>query len=555
MPPLELLVVAEPPPVDDAPCEEQPISAHAPSAASRAESRASISGTPGDAGQLLDGGGEVDLRLVELDRDRERPHVRLVGRARLTPDDAPDREPHLVRSSEDVEVELDPRADVELLPGEEQGADGAEITNERELEIGGVAHLSGLDVERVAGEVPEIPAPIPGVVRVSALHRLTIAEVGARRTTRSPGGGSASATLMAMGVVGTLLDWLRGEPEPVIVREDRPEDPALPRDPYRSGARRVGGSLTPSRLERFAGYGVLRTFDGDDLDYARHLLEAPDGERLALSCFDVDDAAADPFFRLRFDEARVLLRLRHPSLARVIELGREGDVCWHLAAYPHGLTLAELDTPVGPPAMRARLRLLLAAFADAAEGLDSAHTDPDDAGFPLGCYYRCLTPSALLLGVDGRCSVVDWGVHDLLAAHRRSSGLEGAAGVYEWRSSALALLRYLAPEQALGRAVNRRADVFALGVMLYELSTGTHPFSGQGVLETLERIAHAEAPPPAGRVEGYPDDVASLLARALAKDPAERPTAGEFARHLRDALAGSESDERARAERRHERDE
>ena len=151
-----------------------------------------------------------------------------------------------------------------------------------------------------------------------------------------------------------LRAWVRRQP-PAPAPEPSAPLPAKPRElgrlgPYRDGAEREEADLAPDSrsswpgpLARFEGYEVLHTDRGPP-GYARQLIMPPGrpGERLSLACFDARTVDDDPYFALAFDETRIHALLRHPRLARLLGLGRDGGIYWHLAAYPPGITLTRV---------------------------------------------------------------------------------------------------------------------------------------------------------------------------------------------------------------------
>jgi serine/threonine-protein kinase len=342
-----------------------------------------------------------------------------------------------------------------------------------------------------------------------------------------------------MGPLASFLRWLRTPP--AALSAEPPSGPVTRGEgPYRRAA--PAASSAPASLvdgiARFRDLPVLETFATDGAGYARYIVHPPGGPRCAVACFELPDDY-DAFFAARFDDLRILTRLvRHPAVARVLELGQEDDLCWHLAAYPPGKTLRDVEAQVRYGAAAPGLDVVVAAFADFADGLHAAHTHTTQAGVRLGWCYRTLRPEVLLLTHEGRGVVVDWGLSELVDAHRsRSSAPGGVTGVESISDLQRAALRYFAPEQVYGKPVDGRADVFALGVMLHELTTGDRLFVAESDLGTIERVAKQEAPAPSDLVEGYPPELSALVMRALAKDPAERATAGEMAVGLREVLA------------------
>ncbi|MBL8612374.1 MAG: protein kinase [Myxococcales bacterium] len=219
--------------------------------------------------------------------------------------------------------------------------------------------------------------------------------------------------------------------------------------------------------------------------------------------------AEDPRFReMLVNEARVASAIHHANVVAIRDVERVGDDVVLVMDYVEGGGLSELvlEGEGLPPAIAIRVVL------DACAGLHAAHEATNDAGVPLHVVHRDVSPHNVLVGIDGVARVTDFGIAKCLAESRDASTTGSVKGK----------LAYMAPEYVGGGEVDRRADVFALGVVLWEALAGARLFRGKSDAETLDRILrHHPAPPP--RVD---DRVAAVVARALAKEPAARyPTA------------------------------
>ena len=238
--------------------------------------------------------------------------------------------------------------------------------------------------------------------------------------------------------------------------------------------------------------------------------------------------ALDPeLLRMFLDEARLSATLTHPHVTEVYDVGTEGDAPFFAMEYVHGANLRELmrahdrkhaaTLPLGPA---------LAIVAAAADGLHHAHERLGPGGEPLGIVHRDVSPSNVLVSYDGAVKVSDFGIAKW--AYQRTRTQEGTLK---------GKFAYMSPEQCRGRSVDRRSDIFALGTILYELTTGAPPFSAESDLEILNQIANGAAEPPAWpATQGtYPPALSAIVMRALAPDPD-----GRFAtmRDLQVALEG-----------------
>jgi serine/threonine-protein kinase len=248
--------------------------------------------------------------------------------------------------------------------------------------------------------------------------------------------------------------------------------------------------------------------------------------------------AADPVFRAMFlDEARISASFHHPSIAQVFELGEiEGELFIALE-YLHGealsawleIRLSQGNGPLAPG---------LAAYLGAriAEGLHHAHEAKDDKGAPLGIVHRDVSPQNIFVTLDGEVKITDFGV-------ARARDRMVSTGHGHWRGK----LAYAAPEQ-LEREdeLDRRVDVFALGVVLWEMTTGERLFRAENDLATMRRIADGYRVHPSSVIDGYPAELESMVMRALAHDRDQRyATMRELAEEL-DAFARTNGGHAAR---------
>jgi eukaryotic-like serine/threonine-protein kinase len=234
----------------------------------------------------------------------------------------------------------------------------------------------------------------------------------------------------------------------------------------------------------------------------------------------------ETFVNMFLDEARVAARISHPNVATVFELGKHEDTYWIAMEYLHGEPLREvmrrteeLGQPM-PPEIACRV------IADAAEGLHAAHELLGKNGEKLGLVHRDVTPHNLFVTYDGNTKVVDFGIAKFTSrmANTRAGTLKGK-------------LAYMSPEQVAGEPIDRRTDVFALGVVLWELTTGQRLFRMESDLDTLAKVQECAVPRPSTIVRGYPIDLEKIVMKALAKTKNERyRTAREFSRALQSLL-------------------
>jgi eukaryotic-like serine/threonine-protein kinase len=288
----------------------------------------------------------------------------------------------------------------------------------------------------------------------------------------------------------------------------------------------------PGWLPAWQGYALVGTVDDDGHGYARHFIEPPGepSKRLALSCFD--ESALDDMLVHGLDEVRVVDRIVHPNVARLLDMGNHGGVLWHLAEYPRGDTLEALMARAERRGEPLDLGAMVEAFAQFAEGLAAAHETRMEDGTLLGFCYRGLCPDSLLLATEGPCKIVDWGISDVRRAHLRNAVHADAPSPL---GPVVSPLGYLAPEHVRALPVDGRTDVFVLGAMLHEVTTGHRPFAGETLFETVKKVLSQPAMPPATLVPGYPAELSDLVLRALDKSPDTRMGVRALAEGLRRA--------------------
>ncbi|TSC31696.1 protein kinase [Corallococcus sp. Z5C101001] len=232
----------------------------------------------------------------------------------------------------------------------------------------------------------------------------------------------------------------------------------------------------------------------------------------------------DEFVRMFLDEARIAARLAHPNVVQIYDLGAEGDTFFIAMEYIHGVDARRLwkrsETAGRPLPVPLVCRILLEACA----GLDYAHKKPDATGRPLDIVHRDVSPQNILVTFDGGVKVVDFGI-----AKAADQATVTRSGVLKGKYS------YMSPEQAAGQRVDRRSDVFALGVVLHELLTGGRLFKRPSDMLTLSAVAECHVPVPSQVAPRVPVELDTIVLKALAKEPDARY---QHAQDLQLALEG-----------------
>nr|PZM93196.1 MAG: serine/threonine protein kinase [Pseudomonadota bacterium] len=217
------------------------------------------------------------------------------------------------------------------------------------------------------------------------------------------------------------------------------------------------------------------------------------------------------FIRMLINEAKLTVALTHPTIAQIYELGEVDGRYFISMEYVEGATLHEvmyLARHMGRPL---GLEQSIYICLEVLRGLDYAHKRTDGAGNPLGIVHCDISPDNIMLTWDGGVKLLDFGV--ARAAQKSLSNYR--------EGTLMGKLSYAAPEQAEGKPFDHRVDIFAVGVIFYELLTGTHPFGKVSDVEALIESRKKPVVPPSQRA-GVPKVFDDFVARSLAYDPSQR---------------------------------
>lgn len=234
--------------------------------------------------------------------------------------------------------------------------------------------------------------------------------------------------------------------------------------------------------------------------------------------------AQDPEFIEMFrNEALLAAGLDHPHLVQIFDFGAKDSTYYIAMEYVDGQSLRQVsrllrkEKKEAPPPW-----LALHVLAAACDGLQYAHGLRDEDGKLLGLVHRDVSPENIMISYEGTVKLLDFGV---AKATKEASLTE--AGTLKGKYS------YMAPEQILGRPVDRRIDVYAAGVVLYEVLTGMRPFRGRTQWDLLQQITAGDVVPPTEYAPWIPKSLEELILKAIERDPDERfPSA----RHLQERI-------------------
>jgi hypothetical protein len=262
-----------------------------------------------------------------------------------------------------------------------------------------------------------------------------------------------------------------------------------------------------------------------------------DGARRALKILR-SEFTRDAAFRAMFeDEVRIATQLQHRNIVAVFGVEEAGGHLFQIMELVDGWDLRRVLSHLVRTGRRWPVRLALFVAREVAEGLSYAHTRVGDAGRPLNIVHRDVSPHNVMLGADGRVRVLDFGI--ARAAERTS---RTRTGIIKGK------LAYMAPEQALAVGVTPQTDIFAAGVVLWEMLALERLFAGSSDAEVVERVVKAEVPPIRDHNPEVPEAAAQLLSKMLAQRAPDRPATmadvqRALDRILADELGGPEAGE------------
>lgn len=234
-------------------------------------------------------------------------------------------------------------------------------------------------------------------------------------------------------------------------------------------------------------------------------------------------ARHDKFVEMFIREAKITADFRHPALVQVYDLGRINDLYYISMEFVDGVDLMRMVRRCRQVATPIPLDLVLAAACQVADGLHAVHETRDEDGRPQNIVHLDVTPQNMMLGFDGQAKLVDFGVaRNVLVEAEADHALIGKGP-------------YMAPEQWAGDPPDRRTDLFALGIVLYELTVGRRLFRQETQDQIRQTILNCDIPRPSKVRPEYLPDLEEVVMRCLARDPNKRfPDARSF----RQALEG-----------------
>lgn len=249
-------------------------------------------------------------------------------------------------------------------------------------------------------------------------------------------------------------------------------------------------------------------------------------KRLAVKVILPHLTQNEDFIKMFLDEGRLAASLDHPNICHIMDLGEEDGTYYMSMEYIDGVVLSAILRETSKRGIYVPFEHCCQLAIGACEGLDYAHSAKDHAGEPLNLVHRDISPQNIMVSYDGNVKVVDFGI-----AKAATQLHHTRAGVLKGKYS------YMSPEQATGEALDRRSDVFAMGIVMWELTTGNRLFRADNEIATLHKIIGGDYEPPSAYRDGYPPELELIIMKALAMDPNDRfQNCGEMQLAIEDFL-------------------
>jgi serine/threonine protein kinase len=222
-------------------------------------------------------------------------------------------------------------------------------------------------------------------------------------------------------------------------------------------------------------------------------------------------AADEQFIKMFVDEAKITSQLSHANLAQTFDLGKIDDAYYIAMEYVPGKDLRSVFERLKRRGERMPLPLAAWVMGRVCEGLDYAHRKRDASGRELHIVHRDVSPQNIILSYEGEVKLIDFGI-----AKAANKITKTQAGILKGKFG------YMSPEQVRGLPLDRRSDIFAAGVVLYELCTGERLFTGSSDFSVLEKVQQARVKPPSQVEASIPLKLERIVLKALAREPEDR---------------------------------
>jgi serine/threonine-protein kinase len=276
----------------------------------------------------------------------------------------------------------------------------------------------------------------------------------------------------------------------------------------------MGGGA--SAVERYELHDELASGGMASVHLGRSLGDAGFTKSVAIKRMHANAAARNPEARTQLlQEARLTERIRHPNVVATLDVVDTDEELWLVMEYVHGVTLAQLLLSAAKRGERCAPAIAASILHDVLIGLGAAHRTVDAAGRPLGILHRDISPQNILVGADGLARLLDFGIAKVIGGEVHTS-----TGIIKGKAP------YIAPEILGGALADRRTDLYAAAVVLWEALTGHPLFQGDNAANTLGNVLTMRVPRPSETC-GPLGGIEEVVMRGLSRNPNERFSSAE----------------------------
>ncbi|MBK8479776.1 MAG: protein kinase [Proteobacteria bacterium] len=285
----------------------------------------------------------------------------------------------------------------------------------------------------------------------------------------------------------------------------------------------------------FAGYSIVRHIGGGGM--AQIYLAKTRGlagfeKYLALKVMNAEYANEDRFIRMLINEAKIAVGLSHVNIAQIFDLGVFDGVYYIAMEYVDGVDVLELVNGLHSRGQRVPLEAVAHIGRQICSGLYYAHTRKNRQGKPLNIVHRDVSPQNVLVSRAGEVKVVDFGIAKAVGLTSKTQ-----AGVIKGK------VNYMAPEQVLSRPADARSDIFAVGIVLWEMLTSQMVYAADDINDLAAKVRKAEIEPPSSVRKDIPPVLDQIVMRALQRKASDRyPSAHELQIELTKYLSSTAPD-------------
>ncbi|MBI2396130.1 MAG: serine/threonine protein kinase [Deltaproteobacteria bacterium] len=277
---------------------------------------------------------------------------------------------------------------------------------------------------------------------------------------------------------------------------------------------------------RYVIYGEIAKGGMATVHFGRLLGPVGFSRTVAIKRLHPHYASDAEFVAMFLDEARLAARIQHPNVVQTLDIVTEDNELMLVMEYVQGESLSRMLSALRARTERVPWRVIAAIMNGILSGLHAAHEAKNERGEPLGIVHRDMSPQNVLVGADGVVRVFDFGI-----AKAAGRAQDTRAGTFKGK------LAYAAPEQLAGREMDRRVDVYAASVMLWEMVTGRRMFKADDEMQLYAMVREGRIEPPGSLVGDLPAGLEAIIMRGLATDPAFRfASAREMAIALEEVL-------------------